>query len=730
MKTKILLLDENSNGVKDLYFSRFDNNNYEIICINRPGLINTDLLNTVDIIFLSSSFKKNGPVDELFMCLIKKRKRSHIHLFILDKEDYDPGDTRPLKKKFKKYELISKDTDPQIVKLKVDSVINSKKFRKKGEKESFLGEFREVFKTWKHIVFKLISKRIRLFLFFSIFLMLIAGMLTNVPAIILGYLVDYIIADKVAVFSHSVPYILLIIAAILLKEGITVFRKYLAENSCTRIAKEQKVDLIAHLLKVDLKELRGMMAGSLQGRITRSLDGLIRLLKLAFLDFFPVFFTAAAALMFAFLKSWIIGLIMILVIPTGFLLILWQVSSQKGIRIDLLRANESIDGKVVELLSCLESVRALNTVSKEVAKIDEKTEFLRVKEIKHHVSMAFFDSIKKINEGFFYILVIVVSLYMSFKGMISKGDILTYSILYLSVMNPLREMHRILDEAHESYLKTKDLLELKLLKKDISFNTKPVRPLTQKSQNTLEIKNLSFSYNGNNGSNGNTINDVSCNILKNNRIGIAGPTGCGKSTFIKLFLRLLHYEQGEISLNEVPLKNFSREDISKIFGYVQQKPLIVSGTILDNITYGYRNNFSFEEVVDAAKKANIHDEIVNELGGYYGDVQEGGKNLSGGQVQRIALSRLFLYKPPILILDEATSALDNITEKEVQKNLETHLKESTIIQIAHRLSTLRNCDQIFVFDQNKIVETGTYSQLLSQKGLFSQLHKASELQIN
>lgn len=599
----------------------------------------------------------------------------------------------------------------------------------KKQSHSLFSEFKEIFKTWKHIVFKQIPAKYRKLLFASIFLMMTAGALTNIPAIVLGYMVDYLVSDRQVIFKDAIPYIILIILAILVREGITVLRKYTVENACTHIAKSKKVELIEHLLKVDLTQLNGMMAGSLQGRITRSLDGFIRLLKLAFLDFFPIFFTALAALAFAFVKNWIIGLTMILVIPSGFLLILWQVSSQKGIRIDLLRANETLDGKVVELLSSLESIRAFNTVTKETANIDGKTEYLRQKEIKHHLSMSFFDALKTFNEGFFYILVIVASLYMAFKGIISKGDILTYSVLYLSVMHPLRELHRILDEAHESYLKTRDLLALKALKRDISFETKPVNALIGKARKVIEIKNLSFSYNGakgTNGTSGMTLNNISCDIFEKTRVGIAGPTGCGKSTFIKLLLRLLHYDQGEILLEGMPLKNFSREDIARLFGYVQQKPLIVSGSILDNITYGNRSDFTFEEVVEAAKKARIHEEIERDLGGYRGEVQEGGKNLSGGQVQRIALSRLFLYKPPILILDEATSALDNITEKEVQENLEEYMKDCTVIQIAHRLTTLKNCDRIIVFEHNQIAETGDYVNLLSHEGLFFELHSATQ----
>jgi len=587
-----------------------------------------------------------------------------------------------------------------------------------------------VLSTCKQIVFHLISKKYRRFLYLCILIMLIAGALTNVPAVILGFSVDFLLSKKDANFTNVMPFIFYIIAAILIREILTVARKYIIENTCTQVAKQEKVKLIDHLLRVDLRFLKEMMAGSLQGRITRSLEGLIRLLKLMFLDFFPVFFTAIAALVFAFIKSPLMGILMTGVIPTGFLIIFWQVHSQKGIRIQLLRANEDMDGKVVELLTSLESVRAMNTEAKEVFKVEAKAEVLRAKEIKHHWQMALFDSLKTINEGFFYIAVIIFSLYFAFKGAISKGDILTYSVLYLSVMNPLREMHRILDESHESYLRVQDLINLKSIPKDISFGTiKTGKSLLQVSDKTpiIEVKNLSFSYDeAHDRKRIDVLRNVSCVFHKGQRIGLAGPSGCGKSTFIKIILRLLHYKEGEILLNGVSLKNFSRDKIALKFGYVQQQPLIMSGTIHDNIEYGFRDKFSFEDVTEAAKNAQIHDEILKNLGGYYGLVQERGKNLSGGQKQRIAISRLFLYQPEILILDEATAALDNINEKLVQDGLNSMMKERTVIMVAHRLSTLTNCDQIFVFNKGEIVETGDYRRLINKKGLFHRLHTVAQ----
>ena len=505
----------------------------------------------------------------------------------------------------------------------------------------------------------------------------------------------------------------------------------MTENTCTQLAKQQKVDLIAHILRVDLRRLQGMMAGALQGRISRSLEGLNRLLKLSFLDFFPVLFTALTALLLAFMKCWYMALVMLLVIPVGFLIILLQVTSQKGIRIGLLRANEDIDGKTVELLTSLESVRASNTQDKEISKVEGHAEVIRSKEITHHIWMAFFDSLKAINEGFFYIIVIILSLYLAFKGFISKGDILTYSVLYISVLTPLRQMHRILDEAYESFLRVQDLMQLRSIPQDPSFATimrRGKRIISTAGAPAFQIQGLSFSFGERDSlESDNVLNNVSCTINRGEQIGIAGPSGCGKSTFVKLLLRLLHYEEGEIFLNGILLREFYRDQIASLCGYVQQRPLIVSGTILENITYGYRSDFRFEEIMDAAKKAMIHDEIINDLGGYYGIVREGGRNLSGGQMQRIAISRLFLYKPEIIILDEATAALDNINERYVHENLELAMKGNTVIMIAHRLSTLRTCDKIFAFNEGKITEQGTYEELLKKQGLFYELHRMSQI---
>ncbi len=202
-------------------------------------------------------------------------------------------------------------------------------------------------------------------------------------------------------------------------------------------------------------------------------------------------------------------------------------------------------------------------------------------------------------------------------------------------------------------------------------------------------------------------------------VGFAGPSGCGKSSLIKV-LDKLEQAGGDILLGGVPLSRLSRRELAELVALVPQTPFLIADTVYRNICYGLRREATMEEVEEAARRANIAADIQRLPGGYQFRLAEGGTNLSGGQRQRIALARIFLRNPRILILDEATSALDNTSEKLIQTEIEKMKADcgTTILSIAHRLSTLRNCDEIIVMDQGRIVERGTYQELESTPGIF------------
>jgi ATP-binding cassette subfamily B protein len=218
---------------------------------------------------------------------------------------------------------------------------------------------------------------------------------------------------------------------------------------------------------------------------------------------------------------------------------------------------------------------------------------------------------------------------------------------------------------------------------------------------------------------------VSLMIQHGETLGVAGRSGGGKSTWLRVLLRLTHPCGGRAWLGGVPLESVSRESIGRLVGYVGQSPFVFAGTIAENIAYG-GDPVSAVEIEQAARMACLHEDILAMPGGYQARVAERGQNLSGGQRQRIALARVFLKNPPILVLDEGTSALDTISERSIRGAIEAARADRTIILVAHRLSTLWQADRVAVFQDGRVVEVGNYRDLVRRGGVLAELVRSAE----
>jgi ATP-binding cassette subfamily B protein len=521
-------------------------------------------------------------------------------------------------------------------------------------------------------------------------------------------------------------YLAAIGAAYLMREVMNVLRRLLVEDACTRIDRDMSVRIVSHLLKVDLSALAHDQVGALYGRITRGVDGLVRFLRVGFLDFVPALMIGSFALLATLAKEPRIALAMIGVIPVSLGLTIWQLITQKGIRLDLLDGRERIDGTVVEQLGGIDYIRAANTHSREVERVEQAAEYRRAKELRHHFEMSLFGSGKAINEGLFHLVVLALAIYLFVHGELRAGEILTFSVLYLNVMAPLNEIHRFIDEAHESSLRVGDVLGLLSEPIDPSFETtEPNKPTLRMGEPLFVTDNLTVAYRAVDNTRKRALNGLSSSIRHGETIGVAGRSGCGKTTWLRTLMRLAHPSSGHASLAGVELEQVSRQSIGELIGYVGQNPFVFAGTIADNIAYGCEAP-TRDQIQNAAERACIHNEIMAMVGGYDALVAERGQNLSGGQKQRIALARVFLKNPPILILDEGTSALDNISERLVQRAISAARADRTVILVAHRLSTLRDADRIFVFDDGKIVEIGKYAELVALGGVFAELVRSAE----
>jgi len=592
----------------------------------------------------------------------------------------------------------------------------------------FLGDLAVVWRSRKQI-WKLLSRSDKAGFGSGLVMMALVAFLENQIPLLLGKFFDQIsrIAPQPNQLLPFVTRALITLTALYLgKESIQLVRRWFVSRTATRIEANMMVKLVGHLLKIDIGALSRERVGSLHGRITRSVEGFVKFLKVSFSDFLPAVVTGAMALYYGLITNWKIGLLMVSVVPVSLAITIWQVSSQKGIRTSLLRAREGLDGTVVEQLGGLEYIRAANTYTTEVGRIATAAEERRSRDIKHAFAMARFDWAKAVNEGLFHVAIIGFSLVLASRGEIGYGAVITFSLLYLNIARPLKDVHRILDESYDSSQQVSVLLEMLNQPVDRSFGAVTMRPpRLDGSIPLLECQDLVVEYETPEGAPRRILNGLSLQIRQGQTIGIAGRSGSGKSTWLRCMLRLIHPASGEVLVGGVPIGVLSREDIGKSIGYVSQVPFVFSGTAAENISYGC-GKVSLEQIQEAARQAHIHEEIVQMTKGYDTALTERGGNLSGGQRQRIALARMFLKNPPVLILDEGTSALDNISERRVRAAIDHARQSHTVIMVAHRLSTLNQTDCIFVFDQGRVVEQGAYDDLVKKNGVFAELVRSAE----
>jgi ATP-binding cassette subfamily B protein len=596
----------------------------------------------------------------------------------------------------------------------------------------FAAELRELVGT-AGVVWGMVESRHRWALIGAVVVMSVGGAANTGLSILSGKIVDRVThgltggESRDAVFEAVAALLGGVAGLILARESLQVLRRFLVENTCTRIERHLSVRVIDHIMQADLTRLTHEKVGVLHGRIFRSVAGFMRLLRLSFLDFFPALVIGLMAIGTAVYKQPVLGLVMLGVIPCSVGLTVWQLMSQKRVRMTLIRVNEGMDGTVVELLGGLDYVRVANTRDQEVKRVAKAAELKRAKEFGHHVAMSFFGSGKAMVEGLFHVGVLALAAYYAVNEWIAIGDILVFSMLYLNAMAPINEIHRVLDEGHEASLRVADLRGLLNLPVDQSFRTAAHKDARlDDAAPVVKAEGVKLEYALPNGKAFSALNGVDLEIHPGETVGIAGKSGCGKSTWLKVLMRLIHPTAGRVWVKGVPLEDVSRETISHLVGYVGQNPFVFAGTIEENICYG-AGKWLPDDVRRAAMRAGIHHEILAMPNGYDTPVAERGQTLSGGQRQRVALARVFLQNPPVLILDEATSALDTISERRVQMAIADARKDRTVILVAHRLSTFADADRILVFDEGRIVETGSYGQLIAGNGLFAELVRCAEM---
>ena len=322
-------------------------------------------------------------------------------------------------------------------------------------------------------------------------------------------------------------------------------------------------------------------------------------------------------------------------------------------------------------------------------------------------------------QGMMYLVTLVFGGWLIAHGQMESADLAMYALyigIFISPIQILVELTEMMQKGLSGFRRFLDVVETE----PEIVDAEDAEPL-ENIKGHVRYEHVSFHYNDDDSL---VLDDVSFDIQAGKSIALVGASGSGKTTICSLLPRFYDVSEGRITIDGKDVRKLTLQSLREQIGLVQQDVYLFCGSIRENIAYG-RPDASMEEIIEAAKKANIHEFIMELPDGYETFVGERGTRLSGGQKQRISIARVFLKNPPILILDEATSALDNESERFIQQSLEELAKDRTTITIAHRLSTIRNADEILVVAENGIVECGTHEELLEKGGIYAHYYEMS-----
>lgn len=382
-------------------------------------------------------------------------------------------------------------------------------------------------------------------------------------------------------------------------------------------------------------------------------------------------------------------------------------------RIEIAEVNASLENSIAGV----RVARAFTGEAEEQKKFNENNQrYVAVREKAYRVMAEFFSGTNFLT-AMMNVIILAGGGYCVYAGVITVGDMVAYMLFINMFVTPIKKLIQFVEmfqNAITGYVRFEELMNVQPEKED-----EHAQELTD-VKGEITFDNVTFQYDEGK----EVLSNISLTFPQGKMVAIVGPSGGGKTTLCHLIPRFYEISSGSISVDGHDIRTVTRSSLRQKIGIVQQDVFLFTGTIFDNIAYG-KLGASREEVIEAAKKANIHDYIMSLPEGYETFVGERGVKLSGGQKQRISIARVFLKNPPILVLDEATSALDNVTENYIQDSLDELCKNRTTIVVAHRLSTIKHADEIIVMDRDGIQERGTHVQLLEKEnGIYKELYEA------
>ena len=495
------------------------------------------------------------------------------------------------------------------------------------------------------------------------------------------------------------------------------FMQYQGHIVGVRMQADMRRDVFEHLQKLPFSYFDEHKTGVIMSRIVNDLMDISEFAHHGPEDLFISLVTVVGAFIILCTVNIPLTLITFAVLPFLVLFIIKKRSAMtmafRKNRIEIAEVNASLENSIAGIRVS----RAFTGEREEEKKFAENNQrYVTVRERSYRVMAEFFSGTNFLT-SLMNVVILAAGGYCVYRGVINVGDMVAYMLFINMFVNPIKKLIQFVEmfqNAITGYVRFQELM-----------NVKP----EQDEKGAIELKDVrgeivfddvTFHYDANK----EVLSHISLTFPQGKMVAIVGPSGGGKTTLCHLIPRFYEISGGSILVDGHDIRDVTRASLRRQIGIVQQDVFLFTGTIFDNIAYG-KLGASREEVYEAAKKANIHDYIMSLPEGYDTFVGERGVKLSGGQKQRISIARVFLKNPPILVLDEATSALDNVTENYIQDSLDELCKNRTTIVVAHRLSTIKNADEIIVMDRDGIEERGTHEELLARgNGIYKELYEA------
>ena len=513
----------------------------------------------------------------------------------------------------------------------------------------------------------------------------------------------------------------IMIGAYLLKSVLYYIITVLGHKMGVLTEADMRRDLFTHMQDLSCSFFDKNRTGVLLSRVVSDLFEVTELAHHGPENIVICSLTIVGALVIMFALRWQLALVLAIVLP----LTLWFTLSQ---RFRMKRANIEVKRKTAEITAAIESsisgvrtAKAFANEDREIEKFDSANDVFKGAKVEYYKSMGLYMSGMEFTTGVMQVLVITVGGFLIMRGKMDYVDLVTFTLYVSTFVTPLRKLVMFAEQYMQGSAGLARFLEI--MRTEPEIRDAPDAKELGEIRGQIDLNDVSFHYD-----NGvPVLSHIDLHIEPGECLAVVGPSGGGKTTMCQLIPRFYDVCGGSITVDGTDIRTVTQHSLRRNIGILQQDVFMFAGTIRENIRYG-RPDATDEEIVEAAKRAEIHQEILAMPDGYDSYIGERGVMLSGGQKQRLSIARVFLKNPKVLILDEATSALDTVTEQRIQKSLDELSVGRTTIIIAHRLSTVKHADCIAVVEGEHIIEQGSHQELMAKDGAYAALCKAQNLE--